>query len=549
MQLARHMSPEPKGGHPLDAFPTKRTLVFLATALGSALVGAILCWLEWRLGFCGNAASWLNRFHFVFFAILAFVCASFVLHRDWLANKPENLYLVVVICLTMMFAWTMSSREIGWDTGIHWRNILYFADWSGDVERSESDFRFCVTGSTEVEQGQANLAVADAYEEEMDALATQPHDAMEHPKSILWYVTNVEYVPGALVLRVLRLLGVSFTHRIVLVRMAEGLFYSLVTYFGMKKLRSGKMLYAAVALIPTSVFLAADLGYSFWLFSLCLYAYASLVGMIQGSVEVNAKNLLKMLGAFLIGILPRVVYFPLMFMALFIPTKRFPSKRYAYVFRGAMVGVALMALGTWLVPRLIGGMGAGDLRGGTGVNPGGQISFMLNNPLEYLSIFGRFALPPRVVENGGFISGFISPESIPSLFTSYAHLEDAPPVFGALVAVVLASALVLDKDRTKKTGVVLGIASVVVTVGIFALIATAMYMDYTPVGLSQINGVQQRYLLPLIFPTLVFLGPSKWGITGKEPAPRVWVYNGAVLLVMALVVLFSWWVEWLAFLI
>ena len=43
----------------------------------------------------------------------------------------------------------------------------------------------------------------------------------------------------------------------------------------------------------------------------------------------------------------------------------------------------------------------------------------------------------------------------------------------------------------------------ILVIGIVVLIWTALYLDYTPVGASSIDGVQARYYTPLLFPILL----------------------------------------------
>ena len=45
--------------------------------------------------------------------------------------------------------------------------------------------------------------------------------------------------------------------------------------------------------------------------------------------------------------------------------------------------------------------------------------------------------------------------------------------------------------------------------GIIVLIWTAMYLSFTPVGLSKINGVQPRYYIPLMYPLMILFMPNK----------------------------------------
>lgn len=517
--------------------------MLLATAVAALVLSMAICFVIGRVGGPNSSGGWFNRYWYVFFAGCLFVAGSFVTCRDWLDRKPENLYLIVVLVVSMLFSWSISVREVGWDIGAHYRNILTFADWQGDVERSVSDVSIINTEPFVVDDV-GLLHTVDERENRLDASDDKLAETAERPTRITWYVTSIEYLPYALTMRACRMLGLSFSRTLLLVRMTGGLLYSLVTYLGMRKLRWGKMLYAAVALIPTSVFLAAELGYSYWLFSLCLYGFAMLAGMMQGSVEVRFGTLARMLGALLLGMLPRVAYFPLMFLCLFIPTSRFSSARSARIYRGLLVGSALAAFGVWLVPKLLAGFGTGDVRGGE-VNPAAQIGHILSHPGEYAHTVLRFLMPPLYMEGGkadvegvNLLTGFLSPEAMPGLLVNYGYLSRANGLFTGLVAALLLWVTLTDKDPHAHTGWPLGVLALVLTSGVFLMIITAMYFEFTPVGLAEIHGVQRRYLIPLMYPLLMSVGPHVLGLRGRV---RAAMYNGAVLALAAAILLVSWW--------
>lgn len=536
-------SPEPA----LAMSPVQRVVGILLSVLASLVVSLGVCWMVGFLRGGFSTGSWFNRYWFVFFAASLFLVAVLYLNRDWFASKPENVYLVVVLTVSLLFSWTISVRTVGWDIGVHVRNIIACADLWGDVDHSVADVSV-IGVSHMVSREEGMLQTLDATEEALDANATVHAETVERPGSPLWYVTGIEYIPYALALRLCRTLGLGYSRTLVLVRMVGSIFYSLVTYAGIRKLRTGKMLYASVALAPSSVFLAAEFGYSYWLLSLCMYGFASLAGMIQGSVEVRASSLLKMLAALFLGMLPRVVYFPLMFLCLLIPSDKFERPNLAKLYRGLLVGAAFVALGTWLVPKLVAGYGAGDARGGQAVDPNSQISYIVAHPGEYAHTFLRLILPPFAMQGGGPdvegvnpVSGLLSIEALPGLLTNYGYLPRVNPLYTVLVVIALVFTSLTDKDSSKKVGWVPGIVALLLSSGIMAMIITIMYIDFTPVGLSEIHGVQRRYLLPMLYPLLMFAGPHALGLTGSRPRVSRGLYNSCVLCGMLVVLMASWW--------
>ena len=556
------MEPKPKHMRGESASPAGIPVAarLLLAAIGSCLVGLALCFVAAQVRGGFSAGGWLNRFWFVFFAVTCFVASGMVVCREWLATKPERVYLVIVLSITTLFSWSFSVREPAWDVGIHYRNTVRFADWEGEVESTPSDEILINKSPTEAADD-SSLATVNAQEEAVDTGVlpdgtAQPAGIIERITTVSGYFVTIEYYLYSLVMFVSRLLGASPSRTLFLVRLAGGWFYSVVTFLGMRKLRHGKMLYAALALLPTSVFLVADLSYSYWLFSLCLYGFATLAGMMQGSVEVTPVSLGKMLGALFVGMLPRVAYFPLMFLCLLIPTKRFSSVRAARVYRGLLVGTAALAFAMWLVPRLLANMGPGDTRGGTNVSPSGQIAYICAHPLDYARTFLRFVLPPLTMQDGApdveghnLIGGYLSIEASPGLLTNYGYLPRPHWAFAAVLWVVLLVVLLTDRDRAQRMGVACGVASVALTFAVFFMITTALYFDFTPVGLPEIHGVQRRYLLPLLFPLLVFVGPRRFGVTGAAPRVNMGWYNGAVLGCMAAVLLGSFWLSCVALIV
>ena len=553
MATPKHMHPDFRSTSDSVVFPAGRLAVMAIIGICSALLSLLLVFVLGNTCFSLTTGGWFNRFWFVYFAVVLFVVGTLIAYREWLENKPENLYLVIVLCMGLMFAWSNSVRTVGWDTGVHYRNALAFSGLQGDVEMSESDVMFVEHGPDVIGRDDSLQAINN-HENDLDSHDFGVADTIRGPRDFRWFLTNIEYAPYALVNVVCTVLGVSFARKIVLMRACGVVFYSFVSYLGMRKLRERKMLYACIALLPTSVFLAAELGYSYWLFSLCLYGFGMLLGMRQGSVPVNALTLIKMLGALLLGILPRVVYFPLMFMCLLIPTERFSSVRTARVYRTVLVGSALVTFAIWLVPRLMSGFGTGDSRGGSNISPSAQISYILSHPVEYARTFVRFVFPPLVMEGGGpdvegtnLIGGFLSPAASPGLLANYGYLPRTHWVYTAIIWILLLTTTLTDKWREHRQGALPGVLALVLTSGIFVMIVTALYFDFTPVGLGEIHGVQRRYLIPLLFPLLAFVGPSVLGVCGAEERIRSATYRAVLLCSMTVVVASSWWTSNLAY--
>jgi uncharacterized membrane protein len=92
-----------------------------------------------------------------------------------------------------------------------------------------------------------------------------------------------------------------------------------------------------------------------------------------------------------------------------------------------------------------------------------------------------------------------------------------------------------DYDRETSKGRIRFFISAIFLVTV-AMIATAIYVSFTPLKSLTINGVQYRYLIPLIFPLLFVVGSSRLkNIFNKN------IYNTAIFAVMACVMLQGIW--------
>ena len=66
--------------------------------------------------------------------------------------------------------------------------------------------------------------------------------------------------------------------------------------------------------------------------------------------------------------------------------------------------------------------------------------------------------------------------------------------------------------------------SVMLYIGMAALIASALYLSFTPVGMQTVNGCQARYITPLLAPIILIVTGKRFNIIKNKT-----IYNGCVL--------------------
>lgn len=210
-----------------------------------------------------------------------------------------------------------------------------------------------------------------------------------------------------------------------------------------------------------------------------------------------------MLVAFLLGLAPKAVYFPVMLALLFMPSAKFKTPKQKRWFRASVVIAMLIVLASFAVPMLIGGPGQGDTRGGEGVNAMGQVQFILSNPVQFMSVLF------------GFLSQYLAPASSSGYITLLAYFGYSAIFSFGFAYLFVFSFLDSGRDMYSSSRFSLNLPIAAILFIVVALIATALYITYNPVASTGLGGCQPRYLLPLLFPFFALclnfrIDTSKW---------------------------------------
>ena len=471
-----------------------------------------------------TADSWYNRYLILYVAMALFCVAIFIVYRDELEAHPDFAFFLLMLTLTVGGSLLFDVNQVSWDQGNHFGHTL---NWIGSFEPHVLDGAEYRLRYMNFNEHHTNLAELAEYRQWLDA-ATYPSDKVA---TFSWgnLFQRLSSLPSFLVYWPLRMLGVSFSWAYVLSKLPSALIYSLLCYRAMREVKSGKMIVAAVAMIPTALFLAENYSYDFWLNGFTLWAVAAVVGAMQRSQPVTARTMAKILVLFVLGLLVKAVYAPLALIALLIPRRRFTSEKGAVWARVAVVLVTLGILATFAVPMMVGGAGEGDVRGGSDVNAAEQVFYVLADFPHY--IFGVL-LP--------FMLDYLNPVHCGEYLGQYAYLGIAPAPFYLVSFALLIFTCVTDHSEedaaicTWKSRTVTGVVCWVC----LCLAASALYVSFTPVGSSTIAGFQFRYIIPVLFPMLIFYGLPNVGARVRARAPR---YNVWVLALLTAVPLLETW--------
>lgn len=494
-------------------FTPKKFFVLAATILAVAGVSAVL------------SAMLSRTFGYAYLPVFLFFCAVigcvayFVAFARRSKDRPERFFLIVALFLGSFLVLTFPAEtNISWDDQIHYKRSLALSyvmdsEYSDadatllDPLRDDGDLGRPYVGDLWVEQGDVwSESEVDAYHDQLNLVyesggyyPLEGFTTAPAGETIVSYST-LGYIPSAFGLWLGRLLHLPFDSIVTLGRWMSLLSYCLISFVAIKVIPVKKVLLCAIALLPTNLFLAANFSYDPWLVSFLFLAIALVVkALCSPEVPLSNRAWIGTLLVFFVALGPKAVYFPLIGLLLLYPKTKFSSARRRKLFVASVIALGIIVVASFLLPFIASsGGGAGDLRGGSGVNSSEQTRFILSNPLGYAEVLFSFLA-------NNYLTLFGSNEYTIT-FSYLGNLQSSLPWISGLPVVLLLIIALTDSDSVsrKVARVPYAIWMAFLFVVSVCLIATSLYISFTPVGYGTVNGCQPRYLLPLLFPLFVF---------------------------------------------
>ena len=463
----------------------------------SLVIGAIIAYFVSGLKFMYS--TWL--FCSAIVAIILFILISYRTIKD----KPEKLLvrLVFVSSITMLFVSPIG--HISWDIDSHFK----FAISSSSVAHiglSEPELEVLTNGGNFIQN-------TDTYAQNIEKINT----LNKNSDAIIKYIDHnisLTALPSGVVIALLRLFGANFFVIYKFGQIPIVLVYSLCCYFAMKRLHSGKMILAVVAMFPTSLFIASNYSYDTWVIGFVMIGMAYFVGNCQEEGVVSTKDTVIMVIAFAIAIIPKQIYLAFLIIPFLMKRNKIENKKKYYSICSMAFVIMLFDL---LLKTIFETSKGGDVRGGAGVNPTEQILYIIHNPVEYT----------RTLLN--FLKDYLSIRNMNGFIDHFAYLGIGTTTVAIIVFAFLVFTTLTDKREydVKAYSKIVYIYDILMFFGTVVLIATSLYIAYTEVGSNTIAGCQSRYITPLIYPLFAVLGGS--GIRLKFDYR---VYNYIVMIIM-----------------
>ena len=498
----------------------KKAVLVLVVDCGLGLIlERILTWTSE-----GNLTAAWNIRKWIWAVTIMFLVSLFVCYRQMMIEKIEVIVFFVILSVGSVYVTTLPvSCGISWDDEAHFHNSLMFSH--------TLDGRM-TAGDWDILNGFVDTALEhDIYEEEahqawVEQLNADQESGEWGPDARIWpTIQNWVYFPAAIGLMIGRALHLPYHMIFMLGKWCNLLVYSVLVYWSIRKLKSGKMIAAVVSLLPPCILMAASYSRDPWMIGFIMLGFSWFIGEIQDrEKKLEIWDMAIMIGAFVLGVAPKAVYVPLVLICFFMPKEKFKSEKQCKRFRWAAAIATILLLATFAVPFIMSSGGAvEDTRGGSDVNAAAQTAYILQAPFQYIGMLFKFLGEYASLEAG-------------RVYLNYLHY------FGTADYALLTEALLLVvafTDRSEVDGRVKWqpkVVTLIMSLGAICLAATAMYIAYTPYKADTILGCQYRYMLQFMFPVLYVIG----SIPMENKMRKDW-YRGIVLGISAFILLNGVW--------
>lgn len=324
----------------------------------------------------------------------------------------------------------------------------------------------------------------------------------------------IAYIPQVVGIKLAQIIYPSIGFMMVLARLANLVVYILLVGLAIRIAKKGKWVYVVLGLFPIAVQQAASLSSDVMTMGI-VFVWVAFIGNMYFQRERISKK--QWLIALLLAVglaLTKQTNIVLLMPLIFLPSIIFNNAWHKLRFVASVLGLGIIALFSWFVVMRLNNYNL-QITGDTTVNQAGQISFLLQNPLHFISILGHTY----------FSSVILSDFYITSMHSVFSWLSyRLPMIFVALGYAGLLMSFMYDDDmRSPKLSnkFLTRLAFVQASTFILSLVAIAgtLYIAWTPVGSYEVGGIQGRYFLPfvpLLIPLFIMV-KNKIKITTNKP--------------------------------
>lgn len=435
-----------------------------------------------RIGFCDAHVNWIYLGMWILFIAGSFLCLLLIGE-----NHARNFLAIGLLCGLACVFWNPYPQPI--DEPAHFFRAYALAEGhlnaelsaDGSIGANISDnygLYDCIWVSP-----LNTYANSELFSERSSAkreFFVQPYSAN--------YI-SVNYLPAAAGVALGRALGLGVGWLVYLARLFNLAVYLAFGYFAIRTASVFRTAFFTAACLPLPLYFAGSVTIDTALNGAALYFCAICVKYIFSETEtekIGIPEMLKILLAAAFIASPKFLFYtPLFLLLFFIPKEKYARRQYQFILFGA--GILLVAaMFLWQIYLMRTFVFEEDRNGN--VSMAGQLAFIMEHPKTALrTLVGSFA------------------EGIRNYFGTYTMyapnaMKDITTVIALVICILSDGSVPEGRIRTRRIFVLAGLIIALLVAG---LTVFAAYIGYTPVGAAEVEGVQPRYMLPVL--PLIFI--------------------------------------------
>lgn len=396
---------------------------------------------------------------------------SYSISKGWLNFDYERTYPNDVTALLKAFpgAWTNGNTS-------YWVEV---DDKTGEISKIGSSANFPIKQTAD-----GMVAISQQFAKYNELKQTQLESVTE---PVMFQI--LPFLPQAFGMLIARIVGLQALGCLYLGRLANLAVYTVLCWLALRNCKRYQTIFAAMMLLPLSLYLAASLSYDSLLLGL-YYMTAS----YYCTDEIRKKDVVVFLISFVLmnAVKPWISLLWLL-LPLVLPKKAWKVrlKKWHLAAAGVAGAVGMTLFVEWYGNAMrLNYPEIGRMLGSDVVNGGQQLAFVLQNIPRTISVFLG-----TLYENTLYFGQL-------GVFGAL-DLEIPMVQLISVIMLFLATALAVHEKSSlsPRSAVGLGFLALCYVGAVMA----ALYITYTPVGMVRVLGVQARYMLPPFLMLFVLL--------------------------------------------
>lgn len=270
----------------------------------------------------------VNKYRLLFFMIAPFFLYVIFTKKQWFRKHLDWTTAGAILILGGFTIFSQGVIENGWDEQIHFDRAYQLSFGGGDIKTSDTYELMC------------ERLAKDSYNtaEEKELLTQYLNDKYHSNEGTAEYNIGVNcaytgYFLQAFGIWLGRLFHLSFNRLFMLGKLMNLLLYAVGMFFAIRLMPKKKELIAALAMVPTQVYIATTYTYDvplnvFMMLGMVLW----LKVVLEGKSEKAFRYLLGSVLMFGFGSLSKAVYIPMIAVCYFVPGEIFRDKKQKRLF-------------------------------------------------------------------------------------------------------------------------------------------------------------------------------------------------------------------------